>query len=157
MLVAAYARRDHVALVGFRGQGAEVLLSPTRSLVRTKRQLAALPGGGATPLASGLRDALEMARTARQRGMTPTLAVLTDGRANIALDGLPDRVRAANDATDMGRAVAASRTDALIVDMGNRPEPALKALAATMNAHYFVLPRADARRISAAVSSVMDG
>jgi len=157
MLAAAYARRDHVALVGFRGVGAEVLLAPTRSLVRTKRQLAALPGGGATPLATGLRMALDLARGARQRGMTPTLAVLTDGRANIALDGAPDRARAAQDAADMGRAVAASGTDALVVDMGNRPEPALKALAAIMNAHYFVLPRADARRISAAVASVMDG
>ncbi|MEI4262512.1 magnesium chelatase subunit D [Roseovarius sp. D0-M9] len=157
MLAAAYARRDHVALVAFRADSAEVLLTPTRSLVRTKRQLAALPGGGATPLATGLRAALDMARSARQRGMTPTLAVLTDGRANITLEGVPDRARAAEDATDIGRAIAASGTEALVVDMGNRPEPALKSLAATMNAHYFVLPRADARRISDAVASVMDG
>jgi magnesium chelatase subunit D len=155
MLASAYARRDHVALIGFRGQEAEVLLPPTRSLVRTKRQLAALPGGGATPLALGLRAALDMARIARQRGMTPTLALLTDGRANITLDGAPDRARAAQDAADIAAAIAASRTDAIIIDMGNRPEPALEALATTMNAHYFALPRADARRVSAAVTSVL--
>ena len=53
LLAEAYARRDHVALISFRGQEAEVLLEPTRSLVQTKRKLAALPGGGATPLAAG--------------------------------------------------------------------------------------------------------
>jgi magnesium chelatase subunit D len=46
LLAQAYARRDHVALVAFRGTGAEVLLPPTRSLVQTKRRLAAPPGGG---------------------------------------------------------------------------------------------------------------
>ncbi|WP_281968199.1 magnesium chelatase subunit D [Roseovarius nanhaiticus] len=157
MLAAAYARRDHVALIGFRGTEAEVLLPPTRSLVRTKRELAALPGGGATPLAHGLRAAMELARAARAKGMTPTLALLTDGRANIALNGSPDRARAAEDAAEMGRAIAASGASALVVDMGARPETALEALASAMHAPYFVLPRADARRISEAVRSVMDG
>ncbi len=47
LLAQAYARRDHVALVAFRGAGAEVLLPPTRSLVHTKRRLAALPAAAA--------------------------------------------------------------------------------------------------------------
>ncbi|MFD0858492.1 magnesium chelatase subunit D [Roseovarius aquimarinus] len=157
MLGAAYARRDHVALIGFRGQEAELLLPPTRSLLRTKRQLASLPGGGATPLALGLRAALELARSARQRGMTPTLALLTDGRANIALDGAPDRARAAHDAAEMAAALRASATGAIVIDMGARPEPTLEALAAAMNGRYIALPRADARKVSAAVSSALDG
>ena len=61
LLGEAYARRDHVALVAFRGDGADVLLPPTRSLVQTKRRLEQLPGGGGTPLASGLKAALELA------------------------------------------------------------------------------------------------
>ena len=61
LLADAYIRRDEVALVAFRKTGAEVLLPPTASLTRAKRALAALPGGGGTPLAAGLREALHLA------------------------------------------------------------------------------------------------
>jgi len=54
LLADCYVRRDRVALITFRGTGAEVLLPPTRSLVRAKRSLAGLPGGGGTPLAAGI-------------------------------------------------------------------------------------------------------
>jgi magnesium chelatase subunit D len=67
LLGEAYARRDHVALVAFRGDGADILLPPTRSLVQTKRRLGQLPGGGGTPLASGLKAALELAAWRRAR------------------------------------------------------------------------------------------
>ncbi|WP_412509900.1 VWA domain-containing protein, partial [Roseovarius sp. SYSU LYC5161] len=40
LLGQAYARRDHVAVVAFRGSAAETLLPPTRSLVQAKRRLA---------------------------------------------------------------------------------------------------------------------
>ena len=53
LLADCYVRRDSVAVVGFRGRAAELLLPPTRSLVRAKRSLAELPGGGGTPLAAG--------------------------------------------------------------------------------------------------------
>ncbi|MFK7754643.1 MAG: magnesium chelatase subunit D [Sedimentitalea sp.] len=156
LLSEAYARRDHVALVAFRGTGADVLLPPTRSLVQTKRRLAALPGGGGTPLAAGLKTAMELAITARQQGLTPTIALLTDGRANIALDGQANRKQAAEDAQAIGRAVMAQRCDALVIDMGNRPEPALRALCDLMGGPYVPLPRADAHRLSQAVSSALD-
>jgi magnesium chelatase subunit D len=156
LLAQAYARRDHVALVAFRGNGAEVLLPPTRSLVQTKRRLAALPGGGGTPLAAGLRAALDLADQARRRGLTPTVVVLTDGRANIALDGRADRAQAATDAQGMARALRMAGVDVVVIDTGNRPEPALKLLAQTMDGVWLPMPRADAKRLSAAVAAVID-
>ncbi|PWR03092.1 magnesium chelatase ATPase subunit D [Meridianimarinicoccus roseus] len=156
LLAEAYARRDHVSLIAFRGAGAEALLPPTRSLVQTKRRLAGLPGGGGTPLAAGLRAGLEAALQARARGLTPTLALLTDGRANIALDGSAGRTQAGVDAAQMARALRAAGIPALVLDTGARPQPALRDLAAKMGAPYMPLPRADARRMSAAIGAALE-
>lgn len=155
LLAQAYARRDHVALVAFRGTGAEVLLPPTRSLVQTKRRLAGLPGGGGTPLAAGLRLAGEVARLCRGRGMTPTVALLTDGRANIALDGRADRGTAVEEAARMARGLAAAGVPGVVIDTAIRPQPDLARLAAEMGAAYLPLPRADARRMSAALAGAL--
>ncbi|WP_425092402.1 magnesium chelatase subunit D [Tropicimonas sp. S265A] len=155
LLAEAYARRDHVALVAFRGTQADLLLPPTRSLVQTKRRLGALPGGGGTPLASGLKSALELSHQSAGRGMSPTIALLTDGRANIALDGAPDRAAAAADAHSMARALRAQSTPAVVIDMGNRPQPQLRSLAEEMAAPYIPLPRADSHRLSAAVGAAI--
>jgi magnesium chelatase subunit D len=157
LLAEAYARRDHVALIAFRGEGAELLLPPTRSLVQTKRRLAGLPGGGGTPLAHGLQAAMELAHQARARGMTPTLALLTDGRANIALDGTANRERAGEDATRLARALRATGTPAVVIDTATRPQEALRALAGALDAPYIALPRADAHRLSTAVSAALTG
>ncbi len=153
LLAQAYSRRDHVALVAFRGQGAEVMLPPTRSLVQTKRRLAGLPGGGGTPLAAGLKLAFDLAAQARSRGMTPTVALLTDGRGNIALDGTADRAQAEADAQRLARALRG--TPAVVIDTGNRPTPGLRLLAGLLDAPYLPLPRADAQRLSAVLSAAL--
>ncbi|MEM6637844.1 MAG: magnesium chelatase subunit D [Pseudomonadota bacterium] len=153
LLGEAYARRDHVALIGFRGTGAEVLLPPTRSLVQTKRRLAALPGGGGTPLAAGLQAAALLAQQARGRGLSPAIALLTDGRANIALDGAADRARAAEDAIGLAAHLRASGVPALVIDSGKRTSAALEKLARHMGASYVPLPRADSASVSTAVSA----
>ncbi|MEM8580266.1 MAG: magnesium chelatase subunit D [Pseudomonadota bacterium] len=156
LLAEAYARRDHVALVAFRGEQAQLLLPPTRSLVQTKRRLGALPGGGGTPLASGLKSALELAQQCSSRGMTPTVALLTDGRANIALDGSADRNAAAEDASAMARAMRAQATPAVVIDTGTRPQTQLRGLAEDLGAPYLPLPRADSHRLSAAVGAALE-
>ena len=156
LLGEAYARRDHVALIAFRGTGADVLLPPTRSLVQTKRRLASLAGGGGTPLAAGLKSALDLSLAAQSKGMTPTVALLTDGRANIALDGTANRDIAGKDAEQMARVLRAHHIPALVIDTSIRAQPALGALAATLDAPYIPMPRADAHRLSGAVSDAMD-
>jgi magnesium chelatase subunit D len=157
LLAEAYAQRDHVALISFRGSAAEVLLPPTRSLVQTKRRLAALPGGGGTPLASGLQQASLLAKQSLGRGLTPTVVLITDGRANIALDGSADRATAAADAERVADDLRRQGTAALVIDMSTRPQDALKALAGRLHAPYLALPRADAKRLSTAVSAALDG
>jgi len=156
LLGEAYARRDHVALVAFRGDGADVLLPPTRSLVQTKRRLEQLPGGGGTPLASGLKAALELAGLAQGKGMTPSIALLTDGRANVDLSGVANRAQAAEDSRLMARAIRAKGLSGLVIDTGLRPTRGLDELARDMGVPYLPLPRADARSVSSAVDAALD-
>lgn len=155
LLAQAYARRDHVALIAFRGLAAEILLPPTRSLVQTKRRLSGLPGGGGTPLASGLRMAYDLALQTRARGMTPTIALLTDGRGNIALDGSPNRPQAEADSLTLARAIRTAAIPALVLDIANRPQPNLHRLADGLGAPYIPLPRADAQRLSGVLQSAL--
>ncbi|MEL7466349.1 MAG: magnesium chelatase subunit D [Pseudomonadota bacterium] len=157
MLSRAYSERDHVALVGFRGTEAEVMLPPTRSLVLTKRRLSDAPGGGGTPLASGLFAAMQLAERARRAGMTPYIVTLTDGRANIALDGTASRERAAEDALTQARAIGAMGFGGAVIDTGRRPEPALAKLAQAMEARYSPLPLASPAKLSETVASALGG
>ncbi len=123
LLGEAYARRDQVAVIAFRGQEATLLLPPTRSLVQAKRRLSALPGGGGTPLAAALLEALALVRRAGGQGLSPAIALLTDGRANVALDGSGDRARALEDAERIARHLAALRVPGLVIDTSPRGTP----------------------------------
>ena len=156
MLAEAYVRREQVALIAFRGEGAELLLPPTRSLVQAKRRLAALPGGGPTPLAHGLEAALELAAQVARKGQTAHLALLTDGRANIARDGAQGRAQAGRDAEAAARAIAAAGIPALLLDTAPRPQEAAKALAKCARATYLGLPRAEARALAGTLQSALD-
>ncbi|KQU47509.1 magnesium chelatase [Sphingomonas sp. Leaf339] len=157
LLAEAYVKRAEVALVAFRGVSAELLLPPTRSLVRARRSLAELPGGGGTPLAAGMNAARELAEHARARGRTPFIVLLTDGRANIAADGTAVRALAEADAEAAARAIGAAGIAAAFVDISARPRSEGAALAAAMRARYLPLPRADAATMHAAVRAAQAG
>jgi magnesium chelatase subunit D len=151
LLADCYVRRDQVALIAFRGTGATLLLAPTGSLLRAKRSLAGLPGGGPTPLAAGIEAAMVLAATIRRAGRTPVITVLTDARANIARDGSGGRPRAEAEALETARAVRASGVAALLVDTSPRPNPFARRLAEEMRARYIPLPYANASKLSQAV------
>jgi len=151
LLADCYIRRDQVALISFRGAVAELLLPPTRSLARAKRCLAALPGGGGTPLAAGLDAAFALADLIRRKGQTPTVIVLTDGRANIARDGAQGRPRAEQDAIGAARQFRAAGVTSVLVDTSPRPGAAAETFAKEMGARYLPLPHADASTLSKAV------
>ncbi len=151
MLAECYVRRDQVALIAFRGRTAELLLPPTRSLVRAKRNLAGLPGGGGTPLAIAIDLSVGMADQVRRRGQTPIAIFLTDGQANIARDGSAGRSQAEEDALTSARALRAEGFTALLIDTAPHPKPMARKLAEEMGATYVPLPYADAAAISSAV------
>ena len=154
LLADCYVRRDQVAVIAFRGRSAELLLPPTRSLVRAKRSLAALPGGGGTPLALGLEAALRLAAVVRRSGATPVVVLLTDGRANITRSGETGRAQADADAIAMARQLRAARLTVLVVDTSPQPAIAAQRLAAEMAATYRTLPYAGAAALSAAVQAL---
>lgn len=151
LLAECYVRRDQVAVLAFRGSGAQVLLPPTRSLVRAKRQLAALPGGGGTPLASGIEAARDLCLQIARRGESPTLVLLTDGRANIAADGAPGRERATADALAAAERLREQGLSALLIDTSPQPAEAARVLAQRMGARYLALPHAGASHLAQAV------
>lgn len=154
LLAECYVRRDQVAVLAFRGTGAQVLLPPTRSLVRAKRSLSALPGGGGTPLAAGLDAGLLLADSVRRRGGTPTLVLLTDGRSNVARDGRGGRARAEADALQAARAIRMAGIGTLLVDTSPRPAAAAQRLAETLAARYLPLPYANPATLSLAAGRV---
>ncbi|MBX3600609.1 MAG: magnesium chelatase subunit D [Rubrivivax sp.] len=152
LLAQCYVRRDQVAVLAFRGRGAELLLPPTRSLVRAKRALAGLPGGGGTPLAAGIAAAGTLAAQVQRAGQTAVVVLLTDGRANVTLAGEGGRPQAQAEALAAARALRAAAAQVLLIDTSPRPEPAAQALALAAGARYLALPQADARALSGAVS-----
>lgn len=156
LLADCYIRRDSVALIAMRGRFAEVVLPPTRSLVRAKRSLAGLPGGGGTPMATGIDQAILLAQAERRRGHDPTIVLLTDGAANVARDGKGGRARAREDALSAARQARLAGLRVLLIDSSPRPSDFAAELAATMQARYFPLPQASAAQVSNAVRSARE-
>ena len=151
LLADCYVRRDQVALIAFRGKVAELLLPPTRSLVRAKRSLSGLPGGGGTPLATAIDVAASVAEGLRRRGQSPVIVLLTDGRANVARDGTGGRERAQSEATQAARQLSALQVPLLFIDTSPKPQPEAAQLASAMRARYLPLPHAGAAAVSLAV------
>ena len=154
LLADCYVRRDSVAVLAFRGQTAELILPPTRSLARAKRSLAGLPGGGGTPLANAIDAAILLADQLRKKGETPIVVLLTDGKGNIARDGRPGRAQAAADALAAATEMRLRGFSTLLVDTSPQAQDAAKNLAQAMGAQYLALPYAGANSLNQAVRSV---
>ena len=154
LLQQSYARRDSVCIVAFRGAQAQLLLPMTRSLVRAKRAMTGLPGGGGTPLALALKMAHEQAAQLQRQGVTPILVVLSDGRANVTLQGLGGRAQAQTDAQSWGQQWRASGHRALWIDTSQHPDAQAQQLAATMGASYLPMPQVQSQRMAHAIERV---
>ena len=155
LLSGCYSRRESVALIAFRKEGADLLLPPTRSLTRVKRSLSRLPGGGGTPLAAGIAAAAQLVRIERRKRKAPHVVFLSYGQGNIALDGTPGRERAAEDARDMARRLKSLQEPVLFFDISKRPSAHAELISTEMGAIYRPLPVADAARVSRDVRSLL--
>ena len=151
LLADCYVRRDQVALIAFRDETAELILPPTRSLVRAKRALAALPGGGATPMAAALDLTRDLAEKVGKQGTNMQYVLLTDGAANVSRDGTRNREAGTRDALLAARALASGPASGLVIDTAQRPQPRAKALADSLGGIYIALPRADAQTLNRAI------
>jgi magnesium chelatase subunit D len=151
LLAECYVRRDQVALVAFRGRSAELLLPPTRSLTAARRRLSGLPGGGGTPLASALEVTASLVDSLARRGQSPLVVLLTDGRANVALDGSGGRERAQQEAMQTAQQLAQVQVPVLLIDTSTKPQQEAATLARAMRARYLPLPHAGSAQLAQTV------
>lgn len=150
LLERSYVRRDHVALLSFRGEGAEILLHPSRSQERARRLLDEIRIGGATPIAAGLQAALRIALRVQRSGRERRIHLLlfTDGRANVAVNASvsPDktarREMIRRELEELGGALQRARVSIIVVDTqtayATRDEG--RRLAEILCGHYVALP-----------------
>lgn len=153
LLTDAYQSRDQVAVIGFRGDKASLLLAPTRSVDLAEQGLRELPTGGRTPLPHALELALH---TLEQAGETasPLLVLLSDGKGNVALAPGGDPWQ---ETQTLAAQVAARGTPALVLDteagfvrLGRAAQ-----LAQALGAHCMTLDELTADQLALTIRSRM--
>jgi len=155
LLVDAYQRRDRVALIAFREDGATVVLRPTASVEVARARLGELPTGGRTPLAAGILAATDLATRASPGAQRPLLVLVTDGRATAAPAGW-DPVEAALTAA---KAVRRKGLSAVVVDVESGPVRLGLAgeLAEAMGGRRLTVPELTAASLAAVIALAAPG
>ena len=154
LLQQSYARRDSVCVIAFRGSQVQTLLPATRSLVRAKKALAGLPGGGGTPIALALKHVSEQALALQRAGMTPLLVMLSDGKANVTLEGLGGRTQAQEDAMKWAQQWARLGFASLWIDTAVQPTGHAQELSQAMQARYLPMPYVASQRVADAIAFI---
>jgi magnesium chelatase subunit D len=144
LLRESYIKRDCVAIVGFRGVSAELLLSPSRSILRARRVLDSVGVGGGTPLSAGLARSLELSKQVGNKAGEIFLLVFTDGQANVPLktktnlDRLERQRQIEVEITQLGTALKKSAVTTVVISTHDRyrSNDAAQRIAAKLGARY---------------------
>ncbi|KAH6814330.1 ALBINA 1 [Perilla frutescens var. frutescens] len=164
LLAESYTSRDQVCIIPFRGDAAEVLLPPSRSISMARKRLERLPCGGGSPLAHGLTTAVRVGMNAEKSGDVGRIMIvaITDGRANISLKRSTDLEAAADlprpsaqelkdEILEVAGKVYKSGMSLLVIDTENKfvSTGFAKEIARVAQGKYYYLPNASDAVISA--------
>ena len=151
LLLDAYQRRDHVGMIVFRKNKAEFVLPPTNSVELAERCLAKLPTGGRTPMAHGLSLGLECIKDYKKRNkeVIPLLTLISDGRANVPLNGGDPVEESKLVAREIRR--AGVKTVAIDTERGFLSFGLVKQICDEMNGHYLRLEELSAAPIASVI------
>lgn len=154
LLTDAYQQRDEVAVISFRGERASILLAPTRSVEQAELALRELPTGGRTPLSHALQLALDMLEQSDTRHAPPLLIVLSDGKANVALQDNGDPWRETLALADL---IAERAIPALVLDTetGYLRLGRANQLSQAMGAEYLTLEALSAENLALTICARM--
>lgn len=98
--------------------------------------------------------AQQLAEAAQRAGQTPTIAILTDGKGNVAMDGTANRETAKTEAMTAAKGLAMAGINCVVIDISPRPREEAAELAAALNGRYLPLPQAQSAAMVAAIESL---
>jgi len=168
----SYQSRDQVAIIPFRGDAAEVVLPPSRSISMAKNRLDRMACGGGSPLAHGLQLAGRVGLNAMEQGDVGRVMVvaITDGRANVSLarstaepgtdiDSIPKptQTEIKDEILDVSARLGAAGLQMLVIDTENQfvSTGFAKEIANASGGKYYYLPNAGDAVIAAAAQEAM--